>query len=141
MIVRIMTMLVGLTFLLAGVSIADTVSPQRSDSGKTVKAEDVYVYYFHSSRRCKTCLSIERISRGIIKDQYAETKRVVFKSINIEKDANKGLVEKYKIAGSSLLVCSGKEKVDLTAKAFQYALSSPDKLQESLISAVDKMLK
>ncbi len=120
-----------------------TASPKKADAeNASVKdGATVTVYYFHGSRRCRTCLSIERIARNIVKERYGDNRNIEFKSINIEKEKNKSLAKKYEVAGSALLVCCGKEKVDLTAKAFQYARSSPEKLQDALIAAVDKFVK
>ena len=142
---KMMYVLLGMLFVTTGFVVANPVEAEgmRSETAvnqKPVKEETVHVYYFHTSRRCVTCMTIERVARNIVKDQYADDKKVVFKSVNIEEDENKKLAEKFKVAGSSLLVSCGKDKVDLTAKAFQYARSSPDKLQTALIAAVDKML-
>lgn len=123
---------------------AAPAAPQLVAQQKTVKAAkktEMIVYYFHTSRRCKTCLSIERIAKNVVKEQYGKDKTVVFRTVNIEEEENTALAEKYEIAGSSLLVCRGDKTEDLTAKAFQYALSDPGKLQTLLIAAVDRMRK
>lgn len=138
---KLLSIILALLFIVPATVPAHSQGEAPAGEGKSVAQKEVTVYYFHSSRRCKTCLSIERIARGIVKDQYGDNKNVVFKSLNIEDDKNETLVEKYEIAGSSLLVCCGKKNVNLTAKAFQYALSSPEKLQDALIAAVEKMLK
>ncbi len=119
-------------------------SPQLTAQQKSVKAAkkaDLIVYYFHTSRRCKTCLSIERVAKNVVKEQYGKDKTVVFRALNIEEEENAALAEKYEVAGSSLLVCRGDKTEDLTAKAFQYALSDPGKLQTLLIATVDRMRK
>jgi hypothetical protein len=138
---KLLSIILTLLFIVPATLPAHSQGKAAADEGKSVAQKSVTVYYFHSSRRCKTCLSIERIARGIVKDKYGDNKKVVFKSLNIEDEKNEALVEKHKIAGSSLLVSCGKENVNLTAKAFQYALSSPKKLQDALIAAVEKMLK
>ena len=105
------------------------------------KPKPVTVYYFHTNRRCKTCLAIERIARGVVKDSYGDDKRVRFRSINIEKDKNAALVERFEVAGSALIVSKGKKSTDLTTKAFTYAGSSPGKLQDALLKTIAKYLK
>ena len=123
-------------------STGDAFMRVASDAGTLEQGGDkhakplVTVYYFHTSRRCKTCLSIERIARGVVKDQYGDDDRVAFRSLNIEEEKNEALVERYEVAGSALLVCRGKKKDDLTTRAFQYALSSPDKLQHALLASI-----
>ncbi|MCB2205130.1 hypothetical protein KQI65_10305 [bacterium] len=138
---KMLSVILALMFIMSGSARASTTGSTDVENGKNVKQKTVSVYYFHSTRRCKTCLSIERVARGVLKEKYGDNENVSFQSLNIEHEKNETLVEKYKIAGSSLIVCCGKEKVDLTAKAFQYALSSPEKLKDALIAAVGKMLK
>lgn len=142
---KMLYVLLGTLFVTSGFIVANTFErdgtlPETSMKQESAKQETVHVYYFHTSRRCMTCMTIERVARNIVKEQYADNKQVLFKSVNIEEKKNRKLAEKYKVAGSSLYVSCGKDKVDLTAKAFQYARSSPEKLQKALISAVDKML-
>ena len=110
-------------------------------SVKTAKKAELIVYYFHTSRRCKTCLSIERVVSKVVQEQYGKDKSIVFRALNIEEEKNVALAEKYEVAGSSLLVCKGEKTEDLTAEAFQYGLNDPGKLQALLIAAVDRMRK
>jgi hypothetical protein len=66
----------------------------------------------------------------------------VFKAVNHEDKKSAALVEKYQIAGSSLVIQGpGKEFKDLTAECFQYARNDPGKLQSLVISTVDGYLK
>ncbi|PLX31980.1 MAG: hypothetical protein C0600_04250 [Ignavibacteria bacterium] len=114
---------------------------ERATRPEVDKPKPVTVYYFHTNRRCKTCLAIERISRGVVKDSYGDDKRVQFRSVNIEKEKNAALAERFEVAGSSLIVSCGKKSTDLTTKAFTYAGSSPGKLQAALIKTIKKYLK
>lgn len=103
--------------------------------------KDITVYYFHTSRRCNTCKSIERVARRVVTEQYGKDKAVTFRAVNIEKKENEALAEKYEIGGSALLVVRGEKTTDLTAKAFQYGLNDPGKLQALLIETIDGMRK
>jgi len=99
---------------------------------------EVMVYYFHATRRCATCESVEKVSKETLADHYK--RKVAFKTYNREKDTNKELVEKYEISGQTLLVVKGDEVKDLTTKAFLYAKNNPEKLQKEIISQIDEML-
>lgn len=103
--------------------------------------KEITIYYFHTSRRCKTCLSIERVAKNVAKEQYGKDKNVVFRAVNIEKKENEALAEKYEVGGSALLVCCGEKSKDLTGKAFQYGMTNPGKLQALIIETVDGMRK
>ncbi|MBR9974141.1 MAG: thioredoxin family protein [Bacteroidetes bacterium] len=110
----------------------------------TVSSKDkkeIIVYYFHTSRRCPTCVSIERVAKNVVKEQYGKDKNVVFRAVNIEDKENDALAEKYEVGGSALLVCCGEKSKDLTGKAFQYGMSNPGKLQALIIETVDGMRK
>jgi len=85
----------------------------------TTEGEKIVVYYFHNTRRCPTCMAIEKETKKVLKEQaYADAKKngeLVFKSYNAENSANKKLVKKLGITGSSLLVVKGDKKIDLTS--------------------------
>jgi predicted metallo-beta-lactamase superfamily hydrolase len=100
----------------------------------------VTVYYYHGERRCATCKAVGSVSEETVKDVYGDNPNVVFKDINIEEAKNNELKDKFELSGSGLFVYNGKEKVDLTAFAFQKAVSSPKELTEKIILTVSEML-
>jgi hypothetical protein len=106
-----------------------------------VVVEKTTVYYFHNTRRCLTCLAIEKETRKVLKEQpYSEAKEngeLVFKSYNAENAANKKLVKELGVTGSALIIVKGKEKIDLTSKGFMYGLKQPDKLRAALREALN----
>ena len=112
-----------------------------SETGKVSNtATKVTVYYFHGSRRCKTCLSVESVSKGVVDDTYGN-KNVVFLSVDIDEEKNEKLAERFEVAGSALLVHSATNTEDLTTQAFQYARSKPEKLRSALVRAIDSCRK
>lgn len=114
---------------------------QQTAKKQPVAAESIIVYYFHGARRCKTCLGIEDVTRSLLKEQYSTDKSIVFKSLDGEDEKNAALVERYQVAGSSLIVARGVKSEDLTTDAFQYALRDPDKLRRLLTTAIEKLRK
>lgn len=118
-----------------------TVQDKPAAKKQSVTTESITVYYFHTSRRCKTCLGIEDVAKSLVKEQYGSDKAIVFKSLNIEEDKNESLVERFQVAGSSLIVARGAKSEDLTTDAFQYALRDPGKLQRLLINAIEALRK
>lgn len=113
---------------------------ETSKSSK-VESEKTKVYYFHSTRRCATCMAIEKETKNVLKElPYSDAKKngeLVFKSYNIENAVNKKLVEELGVTGSALFVIKGEEKINLTSKAFMYALKQPEKLRQALRVALD----
>lgn len=112
---------------------------QQTAKKQPVAAESIVVYYFHGARRCKTCLGVEKVAKSLVKEQYGADKSIVFKSLDGEDEKNAALVERFQVAGSSLLVVRGAKSEDLTTDAFQYALRDPDKLRKLLADAIEKL--
>ena len=112
-----------------------------TSASSKVEGEKTKVYYFHSTRRCATCMAIEKETKIVLKEQpYSEAKEngeLIFESFNIENAVNKKLVQELGVTGSSLFVLKGEEKIDLTSKAFMYALKQPEKLRQALREALD----
>lgn len=105
-----------------------------------VEGEKTIVYYFHNTRRCPTCLAIEKETKKVLKEnsysEAMENGEIVFKSYNAENAANKNLVKELGVTGSALIVVKGEEKIDLTSKGFMYGLAQPEKLREALRKAL-----
>lgn len=115
----------------------EEVVEDKSCCSQTNKEEiSVTAYYFHATRRCATCQAVEKVSKEYIEENYVG--KVNFISVNREEDQNKELVEKYKIAGQTLLIVFGDEVVNLTNDAFLYARTNPEKLMEIIKSTIDK---
>ncbi len=115
-----------------------TAVPQVSKSGP------VEVYYFHMSRRCMTCQTVEKVAEEAVKENFKQALdkgEIVFKSVNIEDKANKALLKKLKVSGQALLVVNGTEKIDITDKGFLYAVNEPAKLKSEIKTHVQKFIR
>ena len=121
------------TFMIAGIF-----------AGNPAPATRIEVYYFHFTRRCTTCINVEKVSKEAVETQFSEQVKkgdITFKSVNLDEKEGEAIGAKYKIEGQTLLVISGDKKVDLTDKGFMYANDSPAKLKAEIKKAVDGMLK
>ncbi len=112
---------------------------------QTGNSKVVTVYYFHSTNRCATCNAVENVTKTVLNEQYKDQVSkglIVFKSINIDEDVNKNLVNKYKIVFSTLLIINANGTTnDFTDTAFQYAKTNPEKYKELLKVEINKALK
>lgn len=120
-------------------STKEEITEEKACCSKSTEEASATAYYFHATRRCVTCQAVEKVSKEYIESNYAE--KVTFVSLNREEDQNKELVEKYKIAGQTLLIVFDDEVVDLTADAFMNARSNPEKLEELIKTTIDDRLK
>jgi hypothetical protein len=106
----------------------------------TQKVDKIEVYYFHGVRRCETCKAVGNVSQTLLETKYKENPKVAFIEINYDEPGNEAIVEKFQVSGSGLYVYNGKEPVNITAFAFQYALTNPDKLKNKLIQLINRDL-
>jgi len=111
----------------------------KCQSDVKVADTEIKMYYFHATRRCATCESVEKVSKETLAKNYKD--QVSFKSFNREEDANKKLVEKYGVSGQTLLLIKGDQVKDLTTKAFLYAKNDPEKLEAEIKNQVDALMK
>jgi hypothetical protein len=113
-------------------------------TGQSAKLE---ILYFHRTMRCAACNAVENNTIKVLKESFSsqiENGTIKFVSYNIEQEANKEWVEKYKISFSALLLIRkdscNEFKSDFTEKAFQCALAKPLKYAEILKAEINKNL-
>lgn len=74
-------------------------------------ADKVNVYYFYGKPRCMTCLHIEKYTKGAVESM--KDKDIVYKGIDMDNPANKGMVKKYNLYTKAVIlskVKNGKEQ-------------------------------
>ena len=132
-------------FLLTGALFTKPATAQATEPAKQVKKTNpTEVYYFHMTRRCVTCQTVEKVTEQAVNEFFPEAVKrgdVFFKSVNIEEKENKDLVKRLKVEGQSLLIVNGKEQVNIVDKGFMYAMNEPDKLKAVVKANVEKYLK
>ena len=107
----------------------------------------VEVIDFHNEHRCFTCLEIEKLTKKILNEDYADAMKkglITFRLINVEEKANADMVHKYTAYGTTLILSSvkgGKEEyTDLTNFAFMN-FNKEDKFKETLKKELDAALQ
>lgn len=106
------------------------------------------IVYFHSERRCPTCISIEDNTKKTLNTYFAKELKegtIVFQSINADEEKNQKMVEKYEADGSSLYLTkvdgSTEKTTDFTNFAFSYSRNQPEKFIAGLKAEIEKNLK
>lgn len=113
-------------------------SSTATDSRAAVK-----VFVFHAAQRCATCKAIDAVVAEVMNNDFADdmkSGKTAFMDVDISKPENKGLVEKYEIYSTSLLIDASGKVTNLTNDAFQYARSNPDRLKEIFRTEISKAL-
>jgi len=69
-------------------------------------------YYFHSTRRCRTCLKIQAQAEEAIQTGLAEelkARRLAWSPVNLEERGNEHFATDYKVTGSTLVIAEVKD--------------------------------
>jgi len=98
---------------------------QTNKTASQQKQNQIEVLDFYGTHRCVTCIAIEDNARYTLETYFSEaleSKKIVFKTINVDEKENEAIAEKYEAVGTALLlnvIKDGKETViDLTELAF-----------------------
>ena len=114
----------ALLILFAGCS--GNAQPQKTVTANG--AARIEVLDFHTTHRCKTCLTIEQLTKNLLAESYADEMKdgiISFHLINADDEANEAIVEKYLAFGTTLIINTvneGQEShIDLTSFSFMNA--------------------
>lgn len=120
---------------------AQTVKNVGAGNGTAIEVID-----FHNTHRCKTCLAIENSAKEVLYQEFSEAVqagKIIFKTVNVDEDANLALAEKFEASGSALFIYNPRtgQATDLTDFAFTYAMSDATKLKQGIKQAIQNALK
>lgn len=118
------------------------VMAQEEEQNAVQESERIEMYYFHFSRRCATCLAVEKESQAALESLYpeqVENGTVSFTSVNLDEEENEALAEKLGVTGQTLLLVKGGHQEDMTSTGFMYARTKPEKLREEIGKAIENL--
>jgi len=98
----------------------------------------VEVYYFHYTRRCATCNSVESVAKETVAEYFKNV--AVFADYNLDETEGEAKGKTVGAESQSLLIISGDKKIDLTNEAFMNARSNPDKLKAIIKEKIEDLL-
>ena len=134
----------GFVLLMSVFSISCNSQVKNDNEETVVKASGkIDVYYFHYTRRCVTCETVEdntKLAIDNINKERAGGDAIIYHVLNLDDAATKALADKFKVGGQSLIVTTGEKKVDITGNAFINA-KNPVKIEEEISKATNKLLK
>lgn len=107
----------------------------------------IEVLDFHNEHRCATCLEIEKLTKEVVNNDYADAVKkglITFRLINVDDKANADQVHKYTAYGTTLIISSVKggaeEFTDLTNFAF-LNFNKVEKFKAELKKELDSALQ
>ncbi len=137
--IRLLAVLaISITFLACNSQPAKKAAKEMSSSSDKIEA-----YYFHFTARCVTCKTIEAKAKENLELIYpAQVKQglITFQAINLDEESSKPLAEKLGVAGQTLLIVKGDQKINITNEGFLYAVAKPEKFREVINEKVDFLL-
>lgn len=111
-----------------------------AETANVADSNTVYVYYFHSKQRCKTCIAVEKVVKETIDSSFIEQPKVEFIVVLTDEPDNKALIEKYEISYNSLIISKGENSANITEEAFANAVNKPEALVELIKKEVSNRL-
>lgn len=133
-----------LLFILALIGLNSNLSAQAKSAVKPL----LEVYYFHTTNRCPTCISIEANTKKTLETSFAKELKegkIKFTVLNSDDDKNKAICEKYEASGATLILVkylNGKETSEnMTNFAFSYSRNQADKFMAGLKEKINSLLK
>lgn len=119
-----------------------------ADTTAVTQKDYVEVLYFHGEKRCNTCRAIERLTKELLDEQFAnelKTGAIKFQVINFSLPENEAMEKKFEVATPSLFLIkhhNGTEQIEnLTGFGFTNALGSPDAFKDGVKKDLQAMLK
>jgi hypothetical protein len=103
-------------------TVSETTGTQHSHTAQATergKADNLTVYYFHTTYRCWTCNQFEKLTREILHETFAEQcadSSIMFRVINIEEKPNSHFIDDYRLVTKSLVLSLRKDGRELEWK-------------------------
>lgn len=112
-------------------------SDKQSEATGITDADKVEVYYFHYTRRCVTCQSVEDVTKKSLAELYGD--KVTFANYNLDKPEGEAKGNEIGVSGQTLLIVNGDIKINITNEGFMNA-RNPDNLKAIIKDKVDPLL-
>lgn len=90
-----------------GAATAEEATAPSSVPSTSEPSHKVLAYYFHNTKRCKTCLKIERLAKEALDEWCADAMsngELEWQAVNMEEPPNEHFVEDYQLVASSLVL-------------------------------------
>ncbi len=111
---------------------AETLAMAEKENESAVKA-----YYFHTSRRCVTCKTVQKVTTESLQELYGN--KIQLQPINLDNKENEELAKSLEVGGQSLLFVNGNKKIDITTDGFMHAVRNPEKLKTKIKETVESL--
>ena len=119
-----------------------------ADTTAVTQKDYVEVLYFHGEKRCNTCRAIERLTKELLDEQFADelkTGTIKFQVINFSLPENEAMARGFEVSTPSLFLIKhhndSVQMENLTGFGFANALGSPDAFKDGVKKDLQALLK
>lgn len=136
-------------FALAAIGL--TVVKEWGENGNTAMSQPtveaavakgpVTVYYFHGTRRCMTCNSIEALTRSTVETVFADAVKsggVIIRSVNLDAAENEHFITDFELTSRIVVVSKG-DRFERLHRVWELVHDEP-KFREYVTDGVRKLL-
>ncbi len=112
------------------------------NSSETIAEGKVEVYYFHFTRRCVSCVTVQQTTEKVLAEHYSEEMEngsLVYHEINLSDPESREIAGKLGVGGQALIVVSGNKVYDLTMQGFMLAARDYNRFKDTLDTAIAKV--
>ncbi len=116
----------------------------KHDDGFELNSQKIYVFYFHGSIRCHTCVAVDEYTMQYLNDLFPneiKEEQIIYNSYDIDKGEGAKFVDKYEIYGQTMLFIKNNTVINKTDDAFLYASNNTDKWKQIVDETINNLLK
>ncbi len=135
-------LLITLPLLFSGIACGQASDSEQPQAETAEISEKVEVYYFHFTRRCASCVNVQKATERVLVENFKEdidNGTIVYHEINLSEPESRELAKTLEVNSQGLIVVNGKEKLDLTMQGFMYASRDYDRFRKELEEAIFKL--
>lgn len=118
---------------------------QKNQTTSTSTTNKIEVIDFYGTHRCVTCKAIEACAKYTVDTYFADEPKVIFKTVNVDDDANYKIAENFEATGTALflnVIKDGKEThIDLTDFGFSKGREQEEFSKELKIKIENELKK
>jgi len=139
---HLLSLSLAFIMIVGSISVGNAQTVKKATT-QTSASNKIMVYYFHFSRRCNTCMSVEATAKQALETIYPDKVKkgeYTFQSLNLDDESSKAIAEKLGVGGQTLLVVCDDKKIDLTDKGFMNA-HDLEKMKIEIKKAIEQLAK
>lgn len=138
----IFILLISMSFFISSSACGQSTAGEKKQHDASISGEKVEVYYFHFTRRCISCVNVQKSTERVITENFKEeinNGTLVYNEVNLSEPESRAIAESLNVGRQALLVVCGDKKFDLTMHGFMLASRDYERFKETLEEAIKEI--